>query len=396
MCQRVSVLPRGSRRSAFTLIELLVVIAIIAVLIALLLPAVQQAREAARRTQCRNSLKQIGLALHNYASAYSKFPPGRQLPDLRNATTGVVVNSYTSYTTANTTNNAANRSVHVMLLPFLDQGNAYGLINFNGRWSQQMTTGGGVTPINPNFQAFNNAAGIFLCPSDRYYGNNVTENNYVYNFGGSTPYAGAGTSTKQNDQSATFTSASQGVLSCTGNGAFTIGSSLDTAAFTDGMSNTVMFAERTRGSGGNTATEFPKPEDVITDPNRNATTMADPDAMYVDCGNAAPLVSTFNFTSFGRWVSGSDFSNGWPWAAYSGSMYNHMAQPNWRGQDCGVLSAISDTPGEAAIISARSRHIGGVHCMMADGSVRFASDNVDLLVWRALGTRNVSDKVGDF
>jgi prepilin-type processing-associated H-X9-DG protein len=161
------------------------------------------------------------------------------------------------------------------------------------------------------------------------------------------------------------------------------------------MSNTAMFAERTRGSNGNAASDLPKKEDVITMPARDVN-MNDPEFQYGNCLTYVPTVSSFNFMSFGRWTPGSDYSNGWPWAAYSGTFYNHVATPNWVGQDCGNLSAISDTPGEHAIISARSRHTGGVNVTMADGSVRFSSDNVDRRVWRSVGTRNGGEVASDF
>ncbi|MDB5341048.1 MAG: xcpT 46, partial [Planctomycetaceae bacterium] len=106
-------------RRAFTLIELLVVIAIIAVLIALLLPAVQQAREAARRSQCKNNLKQIGLALHNYISSTREV-----IPRGVNHTTGPTCCCVTD-------NNQVGYTIHTMLLPYIDQAPLYNLVNFN-------------------------------------------------------------------------------------------------------------------------------------------------------------------------------------------------------------------------------------------------------------------------
>src|SRR5690606_10397670 len=122
---------------AFTLIELLVVIAIIAILIALLLPAVQQAREAARRTQCRNNLKQIGLAIHNYESSHSVFPPGRLGYPLV-------------------------FSVQAHILPYLDGANLYNLLDFDTAPS----FGPPSTPITRNEVAARTFIPTYLCPSD--------------------------------------------------------------------------------------------------------------------------------------------------------------------------------------------------------------------------------------
>lgn len=147
---------RKGVRGGFTLIELLVVIAIIAVLISLLLPAVQNARESARRTQCRNNLKQIGLALHNYHDAHSAFPPGC----LAISNAGVAYSSPMSEPSRTQVTGGWGWSA--MILPFLDQSPLYNNLNVNGK----------NFPSSPTADT-KRILSVFLCPSD-YTGNIVT------------------------------------------------------------------------------------------------------------------------------------------------------------------------------------------------------------------------------
>lgn len=214
---------RTLRRSGFTLIELLVVIAIIAVLIALLLPAVQQAREAARRSQCKNNLKQIGLALHNYHDTMNAMPPGW---------IGVTLGA-----ADHTGNNGF--SWGTFILPYVDQAPLYGKINF----SYGMTD-------SPNVDLLKQHLAVFQCPSDPKPDTFDTDDtpsvtlatsNYAGVFGTiepdncEIPYG-----TVEDGKPSALTAQGQ----CVSNGAFFHNSLVRLRDFTDGTSNTIIVGER--------------------------------------------------------------------------------------------------------------------------------------------------------
>jgi len=217
-------------KRAFTLIELLVVIAIIAVLIALLLPAVQQAREAARRSQCKNNLKQIGLALHNYHDTAKYFTP-------------ILISS--GRISDSTYPNVLNTTGWVLLLPYIDQAPLYNMYNFNVCSSMSSPYGRPVSGTDVTNQLiYSQKMAVYTCPSDPggsatynngpgatgfYSSNNARRSNYLFASGGHTDYSGSYDSTSGVDQ-----------------GPFGNDGAASTATFSDGLSNTVLVGESTQ------------------------------------------------------------------------------------------------------------------------------------------------------
>jgi prepilin-type N-terminal cleavage/methylation domain-containing protein len=385
--------PSAPRRPGFTLVELLVVIAIIGILVALLLPAIQSARESARRTQCINNVKQMALATLNFEVAKRHFPPGRLRPDW--SVSGKVQNGYTNYDKVSQDANTKTGfySVHIWLLPYMEETAVFDKIDFSRGQVLQMTTGGGVTPFSINYEAYATAQGLFLCPSDSNTERIISENNYRYNFGGSTPFAGAAPGPDYNASWSGIYDGQSVTLSVGGNGAFTMSEKgLKTSAYTDGFAKTAFFSERIKGSG-NPQGSSPTYADIISwsvAPGGSTAKVAfDPMLMFNSCNSYVPKPEAADrwMNSTGRWLPGTDWSNGWPFAGYANSQYNHVAPPNWSGYDCGN-SFIPEVHYEHAIVSARSDHPGVVVVAFGDGHTTTVADSIDVATWRALGSRN--------
>ena len=318
-----------TRRLAFTLIELLVVIAIIAVLIALLLPAVQQAREAARRSQCKNNLKQLGLAVHNYHDTFNTLPPSAINPG-----SGGSASLFPSGGTRNISGN-------LMLLPYLDQAPLYNLINFSLPVGPANGGGTGFGALASNSQAalFGTPLSVFRCPSDSPYQDPMDSTVAPYS-----SYPGYAITNAQRvsygfvfDRNAYQINVNYGRDSTTGKGIWGMNGAAGIRDVTDGTSNTFVFME-----------------------------------------------ARFKHASVGLGAMYGPFLHAY--TAYSEVI------PTWRPINS-LQAAGTDRPWYSA---ASSRHVGGVHALMADGAVRFISENTDTTTLLRLTSIGAGDIPGEY
>lgn len=351
---------RSSRRpqSGFTLVELLVVIAIIGVLVGLLLPAVQAAREAARRMQCSNNLKQLGLALHNYHDTHNGLPAGEYH--------------------AGGGQGARRHSGFVGLLPFIEQQPLHDQIAANNFMN---------VPWDGNFQPFRTNVPGFNCPSDtsnEQVGGAIGKTNYMFCRGDS--------SWDHNEWAGNGGRGLRGMF--TGQS----GQYRGTKKFSDvpdGLSNTIMMSERTKAVPGTQVLDG----GVVRNLGSNFRN-SNPLECY-----AQVVGGEYATTDLGRWAG-----HRWPDGAPAFTGCTTVLGPNTAACTQGGWD------GEDGIYEPMSRHSGGVHCVLGDGAVRFISESIDTGnrsapppdrpggefgrspygVWGSLGSIKGGDIPGDF
>ena len=325
-------------RQGFTLIELLVVISIIGVLISLLLPAVQSAREAARRAQCTNNLKQLGIALHSYEGTWGCLPAGRYgYPYLWSSLASLMDN--------------------------IEAAPIHNAINFAFPSQKNQV------PFPQNFTAESAVISVFLCPSD---GQQRVD---PVNFGATNYVSNSGTGTIN---SGNFNIVAGAQLP---DGPFYNTSKVSFSQIRDGLSNTAAYSETIMGNNINTPGSGPS-----LDPRRqfalfNTTTITKIPADQFQLPNKyLPVCLKPN-----TWAG--DRGREWSRGSFIMTSYNHFLTPNNLNPDC------TDNGRNAAITGPRSFHPGGVNVLMLDGHVNFIKDAVDLVTFRAISTITGSEVI---
>jgi prepilin-type N-terminal cleavage/methylation domain-containing protein/prepilin-type processing-associated H-X9-DG protein len=328
---------RRARARGFTLIEVLVVISIIGLLISLTLPAVQAAREAARRAQCQNNLKQIGVALHGYHAANRTFPINwaSYLYSPHGEPRGTIARPFSALT---------------RLLQYLDLSAIADSINFDVQ-NRSVSDGSGFS-FPENRTVYQTRVPVFLCPTD----DSTNPTSHGSNFRGN-----YGIGPEPHTTSETFDS---------GNGFYTWPAVIGAQSFRDGLSHTVAYSERLRGSG-NTSGVYP-------DRDFGEITVL-PYCLLRGADYALSCCQVASVEAFPAYRMG-----GFTWflGDFECTAYCHAQQPNGRIPDAITANLWS------GIVTARSHHTSGVNGLMADGSVRFVASSISRAVWRALGTRN--------
>lgn len=338
------------RKRGFTLIELLVVIAIIAILIALLLPAVQQAREAARRTQCKNNLKQLGLALHNYHDVYNTFPIGAVGSDQW----------------------GWGMSWYMRILPMLEQAPLYNQLTFNGTHHGWTCCGDAAGTANGAAFAKASIAAV-ICPSSpmpakRDSGGANTMHAQYYGISGAVN--GNGYTNPQNKQITCCgcCGGQQGTGFFSSSGTFAIAESFGFKDFTDGSSNVMGVAE---------ASNYVYDRSLATGGTRTVLVngvhgmmMGSPHPVTIDAwGGGGTMDRPFNLNTV-RYPPNAPVINN---------------DVNWPG--------VGDNFGSNNPLN--SAHTGGIQGLLNDGSVRLLSDNIDMLTLKRLCARNDGQTLGE-